>query len=157
MCHDYIFGTFNFNLRPSSILHICRFVQLSQSYPFWVITPTPTFFFLIQDLTEDPTLYLVILSLWFPFNPEQTLRLFSVWWVKMFVLNIFTFTVRISNLFSELFPWNPAKVKESMVFHWLSPCQKRSLSSWGLLGPAVVAGHGTPPSGCPTVFNWGFS
>ena len=27
---------------------------------------------------EDPTLYLVILSLWFPFNPEQTLRLFSV-------------------------------------------------------------------------------
>ena len=41
--------------------------------------------------------------------------------------------------------------KESMAFHWLSLCQKRSLFSccWALF-PVV------DPSGLPALFNWGF-
>ena len=45
--------------------------------------------------------------------------------------------------------------EESMAFHWLSPCQERSLfSSSGAL--QSLQGVRVPPSGFPTLFNWGF-
>ena len=45
--------------------------------------------------------------------------------------------------------------KESTIFHWLSPCQERSLYS-SCQALLLSIGLGTPPSGILTLFNWRF-
>ena len=51
--------------------------------------------------------------------------------------------------------WESCSNKESVAFHWLSPCQKRNLfsSGWTLL---FWQGVRAPPSDLFILFNWGF-
>ena len=51
--------------------------------------------------------------------------------------------------------WEGCSNGESIAFHWLSPCQKRSFSS--SCGSATVARYERTPSDLPTLFNWGLS
>lgn len=47
--------------------------------------------------------------------------------------------------------WEGCSNGESIAFHWLSPCQKRSFSS--SCGSATVARYERTPSDLPTLFN----